>query len=236
MKKKLKISIAICVVIVVILLIILAVLNRKDENNNNETTNNVVEQTPISTTRKLSNYIDLINGDYYMKYKTQTTNESGEPEEITAEYAISNDKMVLNYEEYLTTTLVTKECTYYIMHETKNIVKYPIDEASQQGFSGFQRAYTMEFFESNFLGTGTEDINGVAYYYEEYSDNSAADAKIRYYFDENNQMKYIKNINSTSEELTEIIELSDRINKELFELPEGYTEYNINELTNTVSQ
>lgn len=236
MKKNLKIGIAICAVIVVILLITLAVLNKKPEESNNTLTNNVTEKTPITTTLKLSKYIDIISGDYYMKYKTRTDGHDGEPEEITTEYAISKEKIVLNYEEALTTTLITKEGTYYIVHQNKSIIKYPIDEESQKGFVGFNRAYTQEFFEKNFLRTGTEDIDGVAYYYEEYSDNSSEGAKIRYFFDNNDNIKYIKNINSTNEELSEILELSDRVNPELFELPKGYTEYNINELTNSVSE
>lgn len=237
MKKKLKIGIAICIVIVVILLVVLAVLNKKpEESNNNTFNNNITEKTPIATTLKLSKYIDIISGDYYMKYKTTTVGHEGEPEEITAEYAISKDKIVLNYEEYASTNLLTKEGAYYILHSDKKILKYPIDEESQKGFMGFNRAYTQEFFEKNFLRTGTEDIDGVAYYYEEYSDNSAEGSKIRYFFDKNDEIKYIKNINSTSEELSEILELSDRINPELFELPKGYTEYNINELTNSVSK
>lgn len=235
MKKSLKIGIIICVVIVIILLVVLAVLNKKPEENVNNQVNNVVQQ-PIVTTKKIAKYVDIINKDYYMKYKTNTKDNNGEPVTITAEYAVSNDRISLNYQEYLTTTLITKECTYYIMHESKSIVKYPIDEKSQQGFSGFQRGYTQQLFETNFLGTGTEDIEGVAYYYEEYKDNATEGNKIRYYFDENDSIKYIKNITSSSEELTEILQLNNEIKEELFELPKGYTEYDINDLTNTAGQ
>ena len=231
MKDKLKIGIIVGIVIVVLIGAVLIIINvNSDKNTENTRTNrlNVIERTPISTTRKMSKYVDIINGDYYMEAKT--VDENGN--EVLTEYAILGDKMIIHDENTVATILVTSEASYYILHNQGLIIKYPIDASGQQNISGIQRGYTQELFARNFRGTGTEDINEVEYYYEEYSDNSEDSNKIRYYFDEDDSLKYIKIITSDSsnQELVEILELHSDVDETLFELPQGYEEINYEDL------
>ena len=225
MKDKQKVAIIIGIIVVILIIIILIIVNRSDRGKENNINNvSVVERTPISNTRKMSKYIDIISHDYYMEYVEKDQNG----EYVTMEYAVLDNKMFMNDEYNMNTIIITKEASYYIMHEYKTIIKYPISDTTQKNILGFQRGYTQDFFESNFRGTGTENIRGVSYYYEEYTDNTQKNNIIRYYFDDNDILKYINNIstaNNTSE-LTEILEISDYVDEQLFELPEEYNEYN----------
>ena len=239
MKKSIKISIIICVIIALVLIVLLVVVNNNKPEystvvtNHNQVMANIIENTPIANSRKMSKYIDILSSNnYYMKTQEKSVNENGETETLTTENAVTIDKMVINYEEKMTTLLMTKEATYYMLHENRILQKYSISEGEQAGFSGFNMRYSRAFFEQNFKGTGTEDIEDIPYYYEEYSANLGDDSKIRYYFDNNDQLIYIKNITKDGQTLTEVIELSDNIRDELFERPQDYMVYDISNIAN----
>lgn len=231
MKKHLKILIGAAVIIAIILIIVLVVVKQNGGNKNNNAANQT-EQNIVST-KKIMNYIDIINKDYYMKYKTTTTDESGKTTVLNAEYAIKSDKVVVNDLDTLTTTLATKDATYYILHDNKTVLVYPIAQQNQEGALEMKRGYTKQFFESAFVGTGSEDIDGVQYYYEEYN-NASQGGTVKYYFDSNDKIKYIRNIVDTGKQLTEVLEISNNIYDELFKIPSDYKQYDMTNITNTI--
>jgi len=231
MKDKLKIAILACVAIVIILIIVL-MINIQGNNNKNNTIisnniENIIEQTPIVTSRKINNYIDILKDKYYMKYVTKTEDEDGNIVDLNVEFALSGDNIYMNYPELFTTILVTKDASYYILHDSKITQKYPIDSEGQKQYYTLQRNVNQAYFEQNFVGTGTQEIEGIEYYYEEYK---SGDDKIRYYFDENDKLVYIENISDSESEIDKIIEIREFDDLSIFELPEGYTEYDMTSL------
>lgn len=224
MKDKLKIGIVVGIVITILLIIALIAVNRNNKATTDQTTNktNVVERTPISTSRKMARYVDIISKDYYMECKE--VDDSGE--EVLMEYATLGEKMVIHNENTITTILVTQDASYYILHGEKIILKYAVNPTAQQNLVGIKRGYTQELLAQNFRGTGTEEVKGVGYYYEDYSDNTTENNILRYYFDEDDRLRFIKIISTqdSTEELIEVLELHGNVDETLFELPDGYQE------------
>ena len=240
-KEKIKIGIIIFIIIAIILTVILIVISKK---NNENIINNIANltkaemnaKTPILTTKKLYNYIDMLQSGYYMKYKTQADLGNGEKQDLTAEMAITKDKMAINNQEYLTSYITTLEGIYYISHSEKIVLKYANSTGTVENtFVDLLSGYSREVFDDNFVSTGTEKIEDEEYYYEEYKEVSDT-SKIRYYFDENDIIRYIKTIASNEESLIQILELSGDVDETLFEIPKDYEVKDFNEYYNTISQ
>lgn len=81
---------------------------------------------------------------------------------------------------------------------------------------------TEEFPEVTYT-TGTEEIMGTEYEYEEFVSDTGVD---RYYFEED-ALKYVKSVNEEGESLMEIVELRGSVDASLFDIPADYTEISL---------
>ena len=131
------------------------------------------------------------------------------------------------------TTLVVDGHAYYIIHSDKEYYDYGEDRTDIAD----SVLFWLEDITQKTYNTGKEEIDGKIYYYEEYDDekaqfiiyadpNEASSIKTRFYF-EKNELKYIKNIITTDDEVFEElikIELKYDIDESLFEIPDDYAE------------
>ena len=135
-----------------------------------------------------------------------------------------------------TTTIVTDGIAYYVIHDNQEYMTL-----DSQDIEVNELMPEMKDVEGKEYHTGKEKINGNSYYYEEYEDidiylmliNVSEEGKVktRFYYDNNKQIVYIKNIVEEEGEETkeEILKVSCIYNAEdsLFEVPNEYAETEI---------
>lgn len=169
---------------------------------------------------KLSkSYIDIMeSGTYYMAFRSTTTFE-GEVMESETAMAISGEETSIHSTsaEMDTTILMMEGNTYMIDHISKTVMVLPVsvteDEASVPEIPESSEPVEVDGIE--YIGSGKED--GLVY--EEYRTESGT--QIFYYFD-GSDLKRIKTIDEGFESVMEILELSDNIPDDAFEIPTDY--------------
>ena len=150
---------------------------------------------------------------------------------ITVSQKENNIKIDTQSGDDNSSTLILDGRVYVIMHKPKEY--YIVDGDNIDGdiiISGLKEMANEKYV------IGREEINGKAYYYEEYKDKSnflqliheTDDAKIttRFYFD-NNNLVYIRNIvddeGEKQEELLKV-DLKYDVDNNIFKIPEDYAE------------
>lgn len=145
-----------------------------------------------------------------------------------------NNAVIDNYTSGThTTTIIKDNTTTYVTHEKEEYYIYnntniDINVVESWLADVVDREYT----------TGEEKLRGKKYYYEEYQgttmftdtnvlNDDESQVKTRFYFDKDNNLVYIKTIFSQMEEETLKIEISNDIDKSLFEIPSEYIEISI---------
>lgn len=130
------------------------------------------------------------------------------------------------------TTIVKNDTTCYILHDRE---EYYIYENSNIEQTILEDAIS-ELLKREYI-TGTEKVFGKKYDYEEYNGSSAflltnlrdvneENIKTKFYFDKNNNLKYIKTIYGENEEELLNIEINYEVEDSLFEIPANYAEGN----------
>jgi len=223
-KKKLKILIIILIVLFIIFLIAL-LSNKKEEKEQiqNIISNNT--QDNIVSTKKFMKYVDIVSGNYYMKYVMPLENENGELEDCTAEVCVKGENIALNlYEKNL--SVVKKDSKlYYIMHDQKLVTISSIKNGTSYNIDAYKINMSKKAIDNSFITTGMEKINDVKYYYEEYNANDDNETKLRYYFDGEDNLVYIKVISKDEPEtITKIEEISSKTYDQMFEIPSQYSQ------------
>lgn len=164
-------------------------------------------------------YQDMMkNGKYTMKYKTTMSIEGNEREiEITLAVLDGMTAMIMDSDEFETTTLFRDEAIHLINHETRTIMIMPEglptenEEISPDDLGQYDMVY---------VGSGREDFMGKDRKYEEYA---VEDGSIKYYFD-GDDLDGMKMVMGDNISIMEIEEMSNTVNESLFELPSGYQE------------
>lgn len=206
-KKKLIISI---IIVLVVLAIIVFVISK----NKNKTQESKLVQIYNEITENQSYYFEIEQND--------------ENKTIMAK---NGDKTVIDSYSGGTrsTTLIKDGNTYIIFHDREEYYVFDTDNVEQTILTdGIE-----ELLKKNFK-TGQEKIKGKKCTYEEYEgstffimsnmlDLDENDTKTRLYFDKNNQLVYVKIINSQEAEILKIT-LTKEADNSLFEIPSNYAE------------
>lgn len=127
------------------------------------------------------------------------------------------------------TTIVKDNNTYLVLHDREEYYVYEQNNVEQTILTDG----IAEIIKKDFT-TGSEKIKGQRYFYEEYSgstmfmqasslDISEEDIKTRFYFDNNDNLVYIRTIKGVNQELLEI-NIQKEIDDSMFEIPSNYAE------------
>lgn len=160
-------------------------------------------------------YVDIMKGDkYLMKYKA-TLDMDGQPMEVEATIAVSGDATAMQSTgNGFETSMITKDGKIYMIDHANKMVTSMAEPTQDQEAAAQQEAETIGMEGLKYIGTGEED--GLVY--EEYS---TTDGTLKYYFDG----KELKRISATIggvETVMDILELSDKVPADMFEVPADY--------------
>lgn len=128
-----------------------------------------------------------------------------------------------------TTTIVKDNNTYLVLHDREEYYVYENNNVEQSILTdGLGEIIGKEFT------TGEEKINGKRYSYEEYSgstmfmtssilDVDEKDIKTRFYFNNDDNLVYVRTIKGTNQELLKI-SVNKEVDDSIFEIPSNYAE------------
>ena len=205
-----KIISIITIIIIISMISIFAVLIIKNSNKKENLTNNLYNKIIES-----NEYSFLIQNNNNYKNIISKKQEN-----------ISIDMYSDNYH---TTTLTNGDGTYVLMHDTKEYSYYETNDMETDIVT--DELYDLKGKEYN---VGKENIDNKTYKYEEYTGLTAFStitykevdeekAKTRLYFDNDDNLVYIKTIIEGEEELLEV-QISFTVNDDVFKIPEEYAE------------
>ena len=169
---------------------------------------------------KLSkSYIEIMeSGNYYMAFRSTTTFE-GEMMESETMMTVSGDRTAMQSKSADTETamMMMDGNIYMIDHVSKTVIVMP--QTTAEGDETLpempESSEPVEVDDIEYIGSGEED--GLVY--EEY--RTEGGTQIFYYFDGSN-LKKIKTIDESFESIMEILELSDNVSEDAFEIPADY--------------
>ena len=169
---------------------------------------------------KLSkSYIEIMeSGNYYMAFRSTTTFE-GEMMESETMMTVSGDRTAMQSKSADTeTAMVMMDGNIYMIdHVSKTVIVMP--QTTAEGDETLpempESSEPVEVDEIEYIGSGEED--GLVY--EEY--RTEGGTQILYYFD-GSDLKKIKTIDESFESIMEILELSDNVSEDAFEIPADY--------------
>ena len=169
---------------------------------------------------KLSkSYIEIMeSGNYYMAFRSTTTFE-GEMMESETMMTVSGDRTAMQSKSADTETamVMMDDNIYMIDHVSKTVIVMP--QATAEGDETLpempESSEPVEVDDIEYIGSGEED--GLVY--EEY--RTEGGTQIFYYFD-GSDLKKIKTIDESFESIMEILELSDNVSEDAFEIPSDY--------------
>ena len=186
-----------------------------------ETEEASVESTEVGDRLgKLSkSYIDIMgSGNYYMAFRSTTTYE-GEMMESETMMTVSGDRTAMHSTTADTDTVMVMMDgnIYMIDHASKTVIVMP--QTTAEGDETLPEipdsSEPVEVDDIEYIGSGKED--GLVY--EEYRTESGT--QIFYYFD-GSDLKKIKTIDESFESVMEILEFSDNVSEDAFEIPADY--------------
>lgn len=203
MKKTLKIGLILLVIIAIIITII--VLKNKSNEKKNEITLNNLPQ-PLYTeeeekefyTKTLIKYLNAFQNDFHIKYKLEITDSNGKVTESNEEFSKKGDITSNYYSEKNQRLLVDGKYCYYV--DEDNSVIYKLNRTQNNDTSLNILFYTLDSLNKAFETMGYEILNGEKYYFEEYKMPNSDDTLIRYYFDSDDNIKYVKTYSENSKE------------------------------------
>lgn len=169
---------------------------------------------------KLSkSYIEIMDsGNYYMAFRSTTTFE-GEMMESETMMTVSGDRTAMQSKSADTeTAMVMMDGNIYMIdHVSETVIVMP--QTTAEGDETLpempESSEPVEVDDITYIGSGEED--GLVY--EEY--RTEGGTQIFYYFD-GSDLKKIKTIDESFESIMEILELSDNVSEDAFEIPADY--------------
>lgn len=207
-KKKIKKIVIAILVIVVIIIIISKVMGGKTEEKK----------------RLFSLYEELNTSQTYLF-------EMEQDDDNKTIMAKKGDKTIIDdyTNDSHTTTIVKDNNTYLVLHDREEYYVYEQNNVEQTILTdGLKEVISKEFV------TGTENVKGKKYSYEEYQgstmfmeasslDVNEEDIKTRFYFDNNDNLVYIRTIKGVNQELLKI-NIQLEVDDSIFEIPSNYAE------------
>lgn len=180
-------------------------------------------------TKKLANLYNKLNANQEYTFTMEKNNEN---KTIIAK---KNNKTVIDryLENNHETTLIENDITYYILHNREEYHVYNQNNVEQNYLiDGMKLVIDTPFLR------GTEKVNGKKYSYEEYDGSTIfmitntlniddENIKTRFYFDNEENLVYIRTIVGVKQELLKI-ELKTEVENKIFEIPSNYAENSYN--------
>lgn len=165
-------------------------------------------------------YINLFDsGHYYMSTRTTATDDAGGMMETEAITIASDGKVayILNAEGVESEMIMMDGKIYMVDHVNRmvNVMNQAAESDSDISDITDDTVPEIETDDIEYVGSGTE--GGLKY--EEY--RSGSGMRIFYYFDGEN-LKKIKTIHDDFESMMEILELSDDVPADSFDIPQDY--------------
>lgn len=191
-------------------------------NDAKDTTDNGKSQTENMTDMMSASYVDMMKtGKYLMHYKTTVTSENQNvTSDVTQAIDGANMSMTTNTGE-MAIRMIKKDKTVYVLNEeAKTYYKIDIDDTNASGTTASIEDQVIDTNGITYAGKGRAELNGKEMDYEEYLTDQGT---VRYYFD-NGKLYAIVFKSADLESVMEIIELSDKVTADMFEIPAGYTE------------
>lgn len=209
MKKKKIIKLVIVILIVIAIIIVISkITGNKDDD-----------------TRRLAQLYNELNTNQTYLFEME---QSDDNKTIMAH---KGDKTIIDQysKNSHTTTIVKDNNTYLVLHDREEYYVYENNNVEQSILTdGLGEIVDKEFI------TGEEKINGKKYSYEEYSgstmfmisstlDVNEEDIKTRFYFDNDDNLAYIRTIKGVNQELLKI-KIEKEADDSIFEIPSNYAE------------
>lgn len=234
----LNIKITIITSVIVVWIICLAVIMSQCESDKNlETPNNIQEETGFSlpsyesvkngkVSKENSKTVAYFNshyqGDYYFvtEYEIASEQEGTYYQTETVAWSSNGYKYkrvdMCSYEELSSCT----DGIEYLITPTNAYVMYP-DMKTYFNSDGSTEGYSTEVtFDNGEFVTGTINVNGKDYCYEEVTDDKGIVSK--YCFDKNNELKYLISTTNGATVTAAYMEYSENVDYSLFEIPADY--------------
>jgi len=190
-------------------------------NTANTTGSNGTSQTETKSDLLSTSYADIMkSGKYFMHYTTDTTVE-GKTIKSETEMAVDGSNIFMKtIADGINTHMIVKDKTLYVFNDAeKTYYKMTITNTGS-GTTSSVKDEKIDTSGITYVGKGKAELNGKEMDYEEYKTDKGT---IRYYFD--NKKLYAIVIKFDDIETTmEIVELSDKVTADMFEIPTGYTE------------
>jgi hypothetical protein len=190
-------------------------------NTTNTTDSSGTSQTETKSDLLSSSYADIMkSGKYFMHYTTDTTVE-GKTVKSETEMAVDGSSILMKTTaDEINTHMIIKDKTLYVLNDTeKTYYKMTISDTGS-GTTSSAKDEKIDTSGITYVGKGKAELNGKEMDYEEYKTDNGT---IRYYFD--NKKLYAVVIKSDDMETTMVIvELSNKVTADMFEIPTGYTE------------
>ena len=221
-KKIILIVVSVIVILAIIgLLLYFTVFTNKEEKNQTENIE-IVQEEGAS---KLNSLYSALEQRKSFSYKSRTLDDKNE-----FYYAKKDDMAYTDSksEDIESKYIIKDGNSYLLLDEQKMYYEYKNNEIDLNKITE-----NLEQIKDGEYTEGTEEIEGKNYSYEEYEgitelllgDFDELNGKTRFYFDDNNNLKYIKTIFDDKQELLEV-EISINTNDAIFDIPSGYNKGN----------
>ena len=181
------------------------------------------KNTDSDITKLSKTYDTLSSKQTYLFEMIQDNNNKTKMAKKGEETAIDQDT-----EDSHTTTIIKGGNTYLVLHDRSEYYIYQGNNVEQNILTdGLQELMSKEYT------TGTEKIKGKKYSFEEYNCSTIfmisnqvklnEEVKTKFYFDNKNNLVYVKTEFGGKEELLQI-NVSEEVDDSIFEIPSDYAE------------
>lgn len=191
-------------------------------NNTSNTTNSSgTSQTQTKSDLLSASYAEMMkSGKYFMHFTTKTTVEE-QTIEADTQMAIDGSSISMKTAANgISTHMIIRDKTVYVLNDAdKTYYKMTISDTG----SGTTSSVADEKVDTAgmvYVSKGKAELNGKEMDYEEYKTDQGT---VRYYFD-NGKLYAVVTKTEKTETVMQIIELSDKVTADMFEIPAGYTE------------
>jgi hypothetical protein len=190
-------------------------------NTANTTDSNGTSQTETKSDLLSASYADIMkSGKYFMHYTTDTTVEGKTIKSETEMATDGSNILMKTAADGINTHMIIKDKTLYVLNDTEKTYYKMTITGTGSGTTSSAKDEKIDTSGITYVGKGKAEINGKMMDYEEYKTDKGT---IRYYFD--NKKLYAIVIKSDDMETTMVIvELSNKVSADMFEIPTGYTE------------
>ncbi|MBP1743721.1 MAG: hypothetical protein H6Q58_699 [Firmicutes bacterium] len=191
-------------------------------NDTEDTKDSGTSQTETGSDLLSASYADIMKtGKYLMHYTIKTTVEGKTNVTDVISAFDSNNKSYIFDTDSMKVHEIVKDKTVYVLNDdAKTYYKIVIDDTNSSGTTASVEDQKIDTSGIVYVGKGKAELNGKMMDYEEYKTDQGT---LRYYFD-GGKLYAIVFKSAEMESVMEIIELSDNVTADMFEIPAGYTE------------